>query len=472
MRNLFTVLLLFTAISASIAKGGITAYNSSKLPNSFKLDSLITNKTPSNSSWWVTLNDANLDSLITLVIDNNQDIYIALDNIKSARAALRVAQSSLYPTLSLSSGWTKLRYSTVVSPEDITLADNTQDYFSALLSTSWEIDIFGALRKASQEAKYSYQGDIDTYNAVIMSLTAEVATYYAELRTMQNQYIVAQENIESQKSILEITEIRYNTGLASKLDVAQAKSVYYSTKSSLPVLENSIRQQINAITVLAGLYPPQLFNWLSIPSKIPNYIQILDIGTPEEVVQNRPDIMAAKKAIKSAEAAIGGSRSKFLPKFYADGYFGFSATKLDNMIDKNGITYEIAPKLTWDILQGGARFNYIKSSKATYDANIRSYNKVLLSAIQEVDNAVSSYTNRVKQVVSLRELVIQGQITLELSLELYKSGLIDFQTVLDAQRSLLEYQNSLVVAQGYALSSIISIYRATGGGWQDYEYNK
>lgn len=449
------------------------AFVDGELPKYFMTDSLFTDETPvMGYKWWESFGDSILDSLVTLAVKNNPDVFTAIDNIIAARASLRTAQSAYYPNIGVSAGWSKSRGSrTLNSGSVLAYADVMQEYLFAKVNASWEIDLFGKIITGVKSARYSYEADIETYNATILSLICDMATYYAELRTLQQQYIVAEKNIASQRAIMEITEVRYNTGLASQLDVAQAKSVYFSTHSSVPPLVSAIRQQINAITVLAGLFPPQLYDWLSAPEKLPDYARIIPVGTPELLLEQRPDIVAARNMILSAKAAVNKVRSNFAPTLSVNGSFGFASHNLNRLFNNKSITYDITPQLNWNIFQGAATFNALKSSKAEYDAAIRNYNALLQKGVQETDNAMAAYTGRVKQVVELKELVVQGEITLKLSLDLYKRGLTNFQNVLDAQRSLLEYQNSLVSAQGNALSSLISLYRATGGGWENYGYD-
>ncbi|MBR4962355.1 MAG: TolC family protein, partial [Muribaculaceae bacterium] len=310
-----------------------------------------------------------------------------------------------------------------------------------------------------------YEAEIELYNATIMSLTADMASYYAQLRMMQQQLIVAIKNIESQKEILNITEVRFNAGLASQLDVAQAKSVYYNTKASVPVLQSSIDNQIYTICQLAGVFPQTLYNWLVVPEEIPSYMKVIAIGTSEEMLANRPDVSAAFIKTKAAKESLNGAKRNFSPQFFVDGSFGFQGQSLNNTFNKNSITYSLSPRISWNFFQGGNLFNSLKQEKANYDAAIRNYNSVVLKATEEVNSAISAYKGRIKQVVSLRELVVQGELMLSLSLDLYKRGLTDFQNVLDSQRSLLEYQNSLVSAEGNTLTALINLYRALGCGW-------
>ena len=424
----------------------------------------LTTTRPPND-WWVELNDSVLDSLINLAVSNNQDVFVAMDNILAARASHRIAQSAFYPSITLERGWAKSKSSRNLSDDTDYISDVTQSNWLFALNASWEIDIFGSIRAQAKEAKFGYEAKIELYNATIMSLTADMASYYAQLRMMQQQLIVAVKNIESQKEILNITEVRFNAGLASQLDVAQAKSVYYNTKASVPILQSSIDNQIYTICQLAGVFPQTLYNWLVVPEEIPSYLKVIAIGTCEEMLANRPDVSAAFIKTKAAKESLNGAKRNFSPQFFVDGSFGFQAQALNKTFNSNSINYSISPRISWTFFQGGNLFNSLKQEKANYDAAIRNYNSVVLKATEEVSSAISAYKGRIKQVVSLKELVVQGESMLSLSLDLYKRGLTDFQNVLDAQRSLLEYQNSLVSAEGNTLTALINLYRAIGSGW-------
>ncbi|MBP3353701.1 MAG: TolC family protein [Bacteroidales bacterium] len=428
----------------------------------FKSDSVFSTSVMPADNWWREFNDPILDSLIVLAINNNQDIYAAYDNITAARASYRIAQSAFYPSITLERGWSTSKSSRNLDDATNYDGDVTQSNWLFALNASWEIDIFGRIRAAAKSAKYGYEAEIELYNAAIISLTADMVTYYGSLRTMQQQLIVAVKNIDSQKEILNITEKRYYAGLASQLDIAQAKSVYYSTKASVPVLQSSIDKQINTIAMLVGEFPQNIYDHLAVPSNIPKYIDIVAIGNSSEMLTKRPDVAAALLKSKSAKEGITGAKRNFSPQFYVDGSFGFQGQDLNRTFKNNSITYSLTPRISWNIFQGASNFNALKKSKAEYDSSVRNYNSVVLKAAEEVSSAMSAYKGRIKQIVSLRELVIQGELMLSLSLDLYKRGLSDFQNVLDAQRSLLEYQNSLVAAEGNALTALVNLYRALG----------
>ena len=445
-------------------------YLDKPLPESWESDTLFIQKLPVEDQWWKELGDARLDSLIAQAVANNYNLLEAADRIRQARAVMRGQQAAYYPSVDFTAGWLRQQSSLNSSQMVIPGLSRITQYASADLSANWEIDLFGSIRNRVKSEKEMYKATREDYNGVMVSLCAEVASSYAQLRTWQQQYLVAQKHIASQQAILNITEVRYNTGLASQLDVAQAKSVYYSTKASLPALEASIEQQINAIAVLLGVYPEELRPVLRIPAPIPDYLRIVSIGIPANLLRQRPDIRAAERTVASNAASVGASRSDYLPKFYLKGSIGFAARDMDDFFNHKSLTYQIAPTLNWTLFQGTQRIQALQGAKAKLDESIRQYNQTVLTAVQEVDNAMTGYTNSLKQIVALREVVVQGETTLRLSLDLYKRGLTTFQNVLDALRSVLSYQNSLVSAQGGSLSYLIQLYRSVGGGW-DNEQN-
>ena len=301
----------------------------------------------------------------------------------------------------------------------------------------------------------------------MVSLCAQVATAYMTLRTYQQQYIVAESNIQSQRSILHITEVRYETGLASQLDVSQAKTVYFNTKASLPSLEAGIEKQINIIAILLGKYPDELRPMLRTTKPLPDYQRLVGIGIPMNLLRRRPDVRQAERTVASYAASVGAAKSDFMPKLYLNGSIGFASRDMDHFFNKRSMTYQLAPTVSWPLFQGTQRIQALASARAQLDSGIEQYNQTVLTAVQEVENAMNSYTHIVKQIAMLKELVAEGEKTLSLSLDLYRRGLSGFQNVLDAQRSLLSYQNSYVSAQGNAINALILLYQSLGGGWID-----
>ena len=437
---------------------------SATLPQTWRVDTAFVQQLPITGRWWLSLDDSLLDSLITVAFANSPDLKTVFSRIASAHAAWRMQQSGYYPTLDASFGWTKTQNSGRVGAAENTTREN---YFSGALTTSWEIDLFGSVYNRARSDKALYRAAVEDYNGALVSLAAQIASAYAQLRTLQQELLVARQNIESQKSILDMTEVRYNTGLASQLDVAQAKSVYFSTQASIPVLEANIVVQINTLALLVGAYPHELSPVLQPVRAIPDYRTIVPVGVPANLLRQRPDIRSAEQSVASAAALLGAARSDYFPHLVLTGSIGFASEKASDFFDRRSLTYEIAPKLTWTLFQGRYYTQATKQAKAAWESSVQQYNLAVLTAVEEVDNAMTTYKGTVRQLLILRELVEQGRLTLDLSLDLYKRGLSTFQNVLDAQRSLLEYQNQLVTSQGAALSAVIELYRALGGGWDN-----
>lgn len=418
---------------------------------------------PVDDRWWKNFNDPLLDSLIDISIKQNYSVLMAADRIAMAKANLRIQQGSYSPTLGLTGGWTRQQSSGNTS----VLPQSTTQYTDAALSMNWEIDVFGSIRNRVKAQKENFAASKEDYNAVMVSLCAQMASAYINLRELQQEMQVVTQNCLSQQAVVEITKKRYETGLVSKLDVAQAQSVYYDTKASLPMLEAGIIQYTNALGVLMGLYPWDVRRILETQKPLPTYIETVGIGMPSNLLLRRPDIRAAGRQVNAQAALLGASKSDWWPQVFVKGSIGFASNDIDKLVDHKSMTYEIAPAITWNFFQGTKLVQATRLAKAQLDESIRQFNQTVLTSVQEVDNAMNSYKNSIKQIVALREVVNQGQQTLDLSLDLYKQGLTPFQNVLDAQRSLLSFQNQLTQAQGSSLLNLIQLYQALGGGWNE-----
>lgn len=433
------------------------------LPANWQEDEIFIQSLPADEYWWKKFEDSILDSLITIATERNYSVLTAMTNIRIAKAGWRIMQSELLPTLDISAGWNRNKTSGNLSQTGD--AESWYEYFSSTLDMNWQIDIFGKIFKRAQAQKRGFQATEEEYRAVMLSLCAEVAITYFSLRQSQEEMDVLRENVRSQKEIMEITEARHETGFASKLDVAQARSVYYSTLSSIPSMQSNIEQYINSLNVLLALYPGSIDKLLETKKPLPDFTEAVTVGVPANLLRRRPDIRAAELSVESKASLLGASKRDWFPTFYLNGSFGYSANNLNKLINDKSMIWEIAPTMTWNIFSGGKRINAAIEAKAELEQSIIAFNSTVLTAVQEVDNAMSLYKNSIMAIETLQETVRQGEETLELSVELYKQGLTQFQNVLDAQRSLLNYQDNLVRTQGYSLVSLVQLYKALGGGW-------
>jgi NodT family efflux transporter outer membrane factor (OMF) lipoprotein len=424
-------------------------------------DSTFQQTLPIDDNWWKLFEDPLLDSLIQVAIDQNYTLEMAAYRVEVAQTNLSMAKSAFYPTLGINVGWNKEQS----SGNSTSLPQSREHFISGSLVSSWEIDVFGGIRNRVKTQKELYSASKETYNAAMVSLCAQLASGYMSLRQLQHEKIVVLRNLASQAEVVQMTEVRYKTGLVSKLDVAQAKSVYFSTKAAIPQIESGIIQYINALGVLMGLYPQDVADWLDPVRPLPQYIELIGVGIPANLLRRRPDVRAAERQVAANAATVGATKSDWWPTFYLKGSVGFAAQKTNQLFNQNSLTYEIAPTMNWNLFQGTKRINATRQAKALLNVSVSQFNQTILNAVQEVDNAMNRYRNSVKQQLFMKEVVNQGKETFTLSLELYKQGLAPFQNVLDAQRSLLTYEDSLVQAQGSSLLALIQLYQSLGGGW-------
>lgn len=425
-------------------------------------DTLFQQILPVDDQWWKVFEDTTLDSLIHLAVEQNPSVLMAINRMDQAKAQWRISQSDFYPSLSFEGGWNRQQTSGNLgtgTPQAWT------GYYNAAIKMNWQLDVFGTIRQKAKAQKELYAASKEEYNATMVSLCAEVASAYFNLREMQQELDVLQRNAASQEEVVKITEVRYNTGLVSKLDVAQAKSVYYSTKASIPVVEANVIQYINTLAVLLGMYPQEMTKALSVSKPLPDYMEPVGVGLPGQLLLCRPDVRAAERQVNAQAALWGASRRDWLPAFFLNGSFGYASHDVKDMGKRGSMTWSITPSMTWNIFDGGLSQNENRLQRAQLDETINQFNNVVLTAVQEVENAMSTYKNSIKQIVACREMLYQGKEAFDLSLELYKQGLTPFQNVLDAQRSLLTYENTLVKAKGYSLVCLVQMYQALGGGW-------
>ena len=425
-------------------------------------DALFQQVLPVDDQWWKVFEDATLDSLINLAMEQNHSVLMAINRIDQAKAQWRISQSEFYPSILLDGGWTRQQTSGNLgtrSPQAWT------GYYSASVQMSWQLDVFGVIRQKAKAQKELYAASKEEYNATMVSLCAEVALAYFNLREMQQEVDVLRRNAVSQEVVVKITESRYKTGLVSKLDVAQAKSVYYSTLASIPIAEASVIQYLNTLAVLLGFYPQEVTDALSITKPLPDYMEPVGVGVPGELLLRRPDVRVAERRVNAQASLLGVSKRDWLPEFFLNGSFGYASHDLKDMGKRGSMTWSIAPSMTWNIFNGGRNLQEERLQRAQLDESINQFNQTVLTAMQEVDNAMSAYKNSIKQILACREMFYQGKEAFDLSLDLYKQGLTPFQNVLDAQRSLLTYENTLVKAKGYSLVCLVQMYQALGGGW-------
>ena len=462
MRFYSLLLLFLTPFAGAVAQQG-EVFIDSALPDGWNNGDCFDQTMPPDDEWWQNFEDPVLDSLILYASENSYSVLGAMENIRKARAAWNIARGKMLPTFDIGMGWQRAKTSGNIASTMYTEAWEGQ--FNAALSMQWQADVFGSINMRSKAQKMLFMATEEEFRAVMVTLVANVATTYFSLCQSVEQLKVLRENVKSQHEIMEIVISRYNSGLASKLDVAQSRSVYYSTMAEIPAMQATIDGYRNKMAVLLGIYPQDLAGWPGEECSLPSYMEPIGVGVPAMLLRRRPDIRVAEKQVEANAAQLGATRRDWFPEVLLTGSIGFSSGEMKHLFRSKSLTWEIAPTIKWNIFSGGERLNATREARAALDQSIISFNSTLLTAVQEVESAMSQYKSSVEQIVSLREAVNQNEETLTLSLELYKQGLTEYQNVLDAQRTLLTYQGYLVQAQGGSLIYLVQLYEALGGGW-------
>lgn len=419
---------------------------------------------PSDDPWWQMFGDATLTLLIDKSVANNYNLQNAIKNIEIARTRMRLQQAGFFPSITASAQY---------SPEKSSLGINQADMYrhigQAQLEMNWELDVFGSIRKNVQSQKEYYLASREDYRGVMVSLAAQVATAYFQLRTYQQQLEVAKQNVKSQEEILQINETKLNVGLGSSLAVAQSKSLLLQTRATIPGIQASIYSQANTLTVLTGEYSDSLRRVLLQPDSLPVITGIFMEGIPAELVRRRPDIRSAERTMDALASAAGATRADWWPKFYITGAFGFGNDYFKHFFREENMTWQISPSIKWTIFSGRQVAENNRLARLQLDEGINNFNQTMLTALQEIDDAIYTYNQSVLQLEADRQAMEQTRLTLQYAVDLYQKGLADYQSVLDSQRNVFEYEITLVNAESATLINLIQLYRAIGSGTEQSE---
>lgn len=465
---MFQRLVLFS-ISASLAAGcalaGGQVGREPGIPEKWAWEPAHIQQAPEVSDrWWRQFDDPVLDSLVTLGMERNYDLRIASRRAEMARAEVGRARSGWMPSVSLGAGWDRSKASGALGKGD-PVGTEPSSFFNAGLSASWEIDIFGKVAAGVKEKKAAYRASRAEYAGTMVSLAAQIASTYISLRLYQQQYAIAMAHSESQMKTVKIAEARFETTLASKLDVAQAWGTYYSTQSSIPMLRNSIRRTINALALLVGEYPEAVEAWLSAPRRLPESSEEVAMGVPADLLRRRPDIAKAEAELAVAAAQAGIAKKEFLPTLTLNGSIGTSAREFSKLFSSDSFTYEIAPTLSWTLFDGLDRGYAVRSARENLEASAASYQLTVMTAVQEADNAISTYYSSLEQQGMIQKVIKENTEALTLALDRYKNSLSPMSDVITAQLNALASENDLVSAKASSLQALVALYEALGGGY-------
>jgi multidrug efflux system outer membrane protein len=470
MKSAYITTGMLLALLAGCSVGPSYRSPKSALPANWSSGSLGANTNAASLAlWWQTLNDPALDSLMDRALQSNYDLKAAEARVRAARALRGAVVSDFLPTIGASGSYTTSRRSANSLNSTVRALDT--EIYQVGFDASWEIDVFGGQRRQLQAATADLQAIVEGRRDLQVTLLAEVARNYVSLRGTQRRLAIARENLQAQQEVLELTVQLLDKGLASELEVAQARAVLAGTRSAVPTLETALQQSNHRLCVLLGVAPGSLDVELDTEVAIPPAPPEVPLGLPADLLRRRPDVRASERQLASATARIGVAKAELLPKFLLTGSGGFQSLESANLISPNSRFWSAGPSVRWRLLEYPRLKAQVNAQTAQQEQALAQFNQAVLLALEDVENAVVAWEKEHERYQSLSEAVQANRTSLELANQLYRNGLGEFLNVLLAERALYQAEDALVQSQGFLTQNAVALYKALGGGWDETTTN-
>lgn len=408
------------------------------------------------TDWWKEYKSTELNTMVEWALARNNDVRAAVDRIRESRASAKIANASLFPSADASAGASRSK------SDPPHRQASTSTGWSGGIDISYELDLFGANRANREAAAASVNASQFDHDALVLTVTGDTARDYFNVLNLREQVRIAKDSLNITQEVMDIINARYKAGAVSGLEVAQQKQTVEQAQASLAALTQQEEQAENALAIIEGFAPQDLavsarsLKRLSMPAVTP--------ALPSALLTRRPDIRAAEERLIAANADIGAARAAFFPSVDLSGGASLAASPFSAAATKS---LSLAASLAAPIFKGGALTGKLELSKAQKDELVETYSKTVLTAMQEVEDALSAQKAAALRLVSLKAAQAHAQSAYEISLAQYKAGAADFQTLLNAQRDLLSARNSFVGAQYSVFSASVDLFLALGGGWQE-----
>jgi len=423
--------------------------------------------------WWMAFDDPVLNVIVAQALSSNLDQKIAVARIREERAYLASSRGALLPNIGLDGSYTRQRYSANTPfgefPQLVPREENT---YEAGFDASWELDVFGGLRRGVEASQAELAASIENSRDVRVTLLAEAARNYVAVRALERRLQIARENLRDQNDSLKLTRARFEQGFAPELDVIQARSLLENTEAQVPEIETELAQTIHRIGVLLGREPDALMAQLSDMAPIPGITDPdaialrIPAGLPSDLLRRRPDIRRAEREIAAATAQVGVATADLYPKFSITGITGLESISASDFLFGTSRMWSVGPSVRWPIFEGGRIRAYIEARNAEEEQALLNYRKTVLGALAEVEDALVAYAKERTRHQALAASAQDFKLSEVLARERYEEGYANYLDVLEAQRSLYAAQDSLAQNDQQLIGDLIAIYKALGGGWE------
>ena len=415
------------------------------------------------TEFWKQFNDPVLNSMVSDALTANFDLRIALGRLVQARALRNESLFDLAPTVTASGGYTKQRTPAVEDPFG---GAYTTKLYDAGFDATWELDFFGGVRRGIQARNAELEGEVANLHDAQVSVIAEVARNYFELRGEQTQLAVARANVKNQQQVLALAQAQREAGSGTDLDVARAQSQLSTTLSTIGPLEAAVSRSIHRLGVLTGRDPDALMGVLSAPHDLPPLPLVVPVGTPEELLRRRADIRAAERNLAASTALVGVAVSNLFPKVTFTGSFGYAAAEPAGLGAAGSRNYIIGPGITWAAFDLGRVRAQIAGARAGAVIALDQYHQTVLNALEETEDALVTHARDRDQLGNAEDAARASATAAKLAEIRYQGGMVDFLSVLDAERTELTTEDALAQSRTETATSLIAVYKALGGGWE------
>lgn len=424
-------------------------------------DSVAPSSAPVEAVWWSNFQDPVLDGLMRRALTGNLDLKVAVDRVRSARALFADARLDRYPRVSSEAGYSRSDEQAVGFTKNPVNTESADVGFDA----AWEIDLFGHVRHGIEAAAADAEAAAADARDAQVTVAAEVVRNYFELRGAQARQAVAEANARSQRETLRLTQIQVDVGRGDPVDVQSARARLAATEATIPVLITQQAQASYRLAVLIGERPGVLDAELKTPTALPPMVQPLPVGDVTDFLRRRPDVQAAERRLAAQTARIGVATADLFPRVKVTGFVGFLSGDVSSLFTSAGKAWSISPAVTWPALDLGGAHARLRAQRAQGDASLATYDQTVLRAIEDLESALIAYRQQQSQIARLTEQVDASRRAADLSRVRYQEGDIDFLRVLEADRTRLEAEDALTVAETAADTDVVAVYKALGGGW-------
>ena len=433
-------------------------------PKSYRHEPAQAAATTANVDWWSQFDDPVLDQLIADGLAHNNNIKIAAANVEQASAVLTSTRSPLFPQLNYQGTAGRYRFSegsTVALPGNLS---NPTNAYQALAGASWELDLWGRIRRLTESAQANLLATDEARRGVILSLAASVASDYLSLRGLDEQLTIAERTLGTYKESLRLMELKYQYGRVSEMNVDQARARYETAAAQIAQIKTSIAVLENALSILLGRNPGNIPRGKTI---FEFALPTIPAGVPSELLERRPDLLQSEQQLIAANAQIGAAKAQFFPTIALTGASGYVSTDLNNLFKGAARTWNYGGGITGPIFTGGLVYGQYKQAKAAQKAALISYEAAIQSAFADVDDALVSQQELSEQIAAQERLVVALRGYTQLSQQLFDNGREPYSTVLQAEQELFPAELNWAAERAGLCIAFVNIYKAMGGGWVD-----